>query len=537
MLKQPAEILVVDDEPQVLSMLAAVLDSPSRRCLTASSAREALDLLCRHDIAVIVSDIAMPEMTGMELLARIRSIRPQTPTILITGAGSSMLAKEAIRRGAFDYIEKPFDIDELRRMVDAAVVAARDRGWADNGAEPPLHDPLTGLMSHRAFVEELGRLRARCRRSNQPVTLLLLDIQRFRAVNELFGHICGDRLLEQVAARLRGLSRAADVVARYAWDQFVIAMPDTPAESARSLADRCIQAIGRAPFDCHGNEIRCQISIGLAECESGFIENEADLLRRSGEALAEAKARGGNAVVSWSELAPRDPEALRPDLPGILEMRRRFQSLEVHLKQAYLESTRAIVAAVEAKDPYTEKHSLTVAHYASAFARHLDLPAAQVDTISIAAILHDVGKIGVPDSILTKPDRLTDEEFALVKRHPVMGVQILEHISFLRAEIPIILHHHERWDGRGYPANLAGESIPLGARILHVADALDAMLSVRSYKNSYPLTHVIAELERCAGSQFDPEIVRRAVEWIKANGDQVVYPRDRERIVPCLTPT
>jgi diguanylate cyclase (GGDEF)-like protein len=532
---RPAEILVVDDEPAICSMLVEALKGPARQCAAANSACEALALLCDHPFDLIVSDVSMPEMTGLELMTQARAIRPDCQTILISGVGTPTIAKQAIRQGAFDYIEKPFDLEELRDVVDSAVAAgsggvnATVSSDEDNGAG--MRDPLTGLWNHRRFVEELGALRARCRRSNQPLSVLIVDINQFRLVNERYGHIRGDLLLREVGKRLKSSSRDGDVVARYAWDQFAIALPDTPGEAAQVVAARCLGAVSQ-PIGCGGQPVHCVISIGLAECESGFIENETDLLRRAGEALAEAKNRGGNVVVSWSELAERHCQGPRPDLPGVEAMRREFHRVQAQLKQSYLESTRALVAAVEAKDPYTEKHSLTVSHYAASFARHMGLPAAMIDAIATAGILHDVGKIGIPDSILTKPGRLTDDELALVKRHPVMGIHILEHISFLRAELPIILHHHEWYDGRGYPEGLAGERIPLGARILHLADTLDAMLSVRSYKGSYPLAFAISELRRCSGGQFDPKLAERAIEWIESHPEQIVYPHERHRILP-----
>jgi len=173
-----------------------------------------------------------------------------------------------------------------------------------------------------------------------------------------------------------------------------------------------------------------------------------------------------------------------------------------------IESTRAMVAAVDARDPYTRAHSVSVAAYAVAIGRRMGLSAAAVESLRKAALLHDVGKIGVPDAILTKPGPLTAEEFNTVKRHPEIAIEILGHLSVFAEQLPLILHHHERYDGRGYPAGLAGERIPLGARILAVADALDTMLSQRTYKPAYNVDQVRAELIACSGRQFDPAVVQ-----------------------------
>ncbi|MGD2107845.1 MAG: HD-GYP domain-containing protein [Phycisphaerae bacterium] len=179
-----------------------------------------------------------------------------------------------------------------------------------------------------------------------------------------------------------------------------------------------------------------------------------------------------------------------------------------------MESTQALVAAVDARDPYTRAHSVTVAAYADAIARHMNIPARTITTIRAAGLLHDIGKIGVPDAILTKPGPLDDAEFALMKRHPQTAVDILGHVSFLREERPLILHHHERFDGNGYPAGLSKERIPLGARVLAVADALETMLSARSYKAPFAVGRVRDELVSGAGSQFDPNVVDATLRWL-----------------------
>lgn len=184
------------------------------------------------------------------------------------------------------------------------------------------------------------------------------------------------------------------------------------------------------------------------------------------------------------------------------------------LRRAVLESTRALVAAVEAKDKYTQQHSLTVKMYSRWIAQAMGLGEDAIESLETAALLHDIGKIGIPDAILTKPGPLTAEEYEIVKRHPRIGVDILSHSSHLQRELPLILHHHERVDGRGYPDGLEGDAIPLGARILNVADSLDAMLSQRSYRKPLTLEQAREELRRNRGSQFDAEVVDATMQWL-----------------------
>ena len=191
------------------------------------------------------------------------------------------------------------------------------------------------------------------------------------------------------------------------------------------------------------------------------------------------------------------------------------EMMDTHLRRSYLESTRALVAAVEAKDAFTERHSSRVARYCRLIAERLGLSRSHTESIATSAMLHDIGKIGVPDAILNKPGPLREAEFDIVRRHPSIAIEILGHTTFLNEELPYILHHHERYDGTGYPAGLAGEQIPLGARILAVADSLDAMLSTRSYKAPLTLRRAKIELVRCKGKQFDPKVIDATMAWLE----------------------
>ena len=191
------------------------------------------------------------------------------------------------------------------------------------------------------------------------------------------------------------------------------------------------------------------------------------------------------------------------------------QRIREQLHHAREESTRALVAAVEAKDPFTVRHSDNVARFSEQIAKRLSVAPRQLETLRRAATLHDVGKLGIPDAILQKPGPLTDEEFECIRRHPRIGTDILSHVSHLSDELPLILQHHERYDGTGYPAGLKEDEIFFGARVLAVADALDAMLSRRSYKEPYPIDRAIHELRTGANHQFDPVVASTAVDWLE----------------------
>ncbi len=187
-----------------------------------------------------------------------------------------------------------------------------------------------------------------------------------------------------------------------------------------------------------------------------------------------------------------------------------------------LEFAGALVQTVEAKDPYTRRHSEHVTHYAIGLAEFAGLEPVLHDSISLAALLHDVGKIAVPDAILTKPAELTSQEFAFVLQHPDTGADILGNISLMSVQAEMVRQHHERWDGAGYPHRLAGEAISVGGRLLNIADSMDAMLMKRTYKDCYPVERMLDELDRCAETQFDPELARLAIQWCEQDPSRLI---------------
>jgi diguanylate cyclase (GGDEF)-like protein len=343
---------------------------------------------------------------------------------------------------------------------------------------------------------------------------MMLDLDRFRDCNERHSPKFGDYVLKWFAGILESIGRESDIVTRYQSDRFIMALPSATASQAIELADRCRRAMLQEPVIIKGQSYETTVSIGVVESTLGFIETEHQLIRRARIALEHAKHEGGNRTINWSELIAAQPQRQGLGQLTLHGISHRVERIRQQLRCTYVESTRALVAAVEAKDPYTREHSLTVSIYAEAIGKRMKLNAPMLETLRAAALLHDMGKIGVPDAILTKPGRLTPEEFDVVKRHPQTALEILGHVSFLNDERPLILHHHEHYDGQGYPAGLCGDRIPIGARILAVADALEAMSSPRSYKAAFGLDQVRRELTAGAGHQFDPAVAQETLNWL-----------------------
>jgi len=362
-------------------------------------------------------------------------------------------------------------------------------------------DPLTKLSNRRGFRELLDLELERARRGETAMTVLLGDVDHFKEVNDRSGHHVGDAALQRVARLFEHGKRQIDGAARVGGEEFALILPDTDGEGAFVIAERLRCAL-REEFS--EDTVAITISFGVASYPQ-HGETAASLLRAADEALYGAKESGRNRTMLHSpflrgqdraEGEPRDIEA------------ERFIAVMLDLAEA-----------VDLRFSGSARHSETVGRYAEMMARELGLPEWRIGRVRLAGMLHDIGKVGVPDSILSKPGKLTDEELATIRRHPELGAQILEHASFadVRAWVGA---HHERPDGGGYPLGLRGEALPLEARILAVADAYEAMTSDRSYRSSIGQAAARAELKRCAGSQFDPLVVEAFLRCLERESDR-----------------
>jgi len=540
--EQKAKVLIVDDEPEIGALLADKLAGNRIQCQTASDPLHALEMVGDDQIDVLISDVIMPGMTGFELLQKVRATSPNTRVILITGVGNTDWVKQALRYGAFDYLDKPLNLQYLHERVLQAITIETPPYAAPFSQPPPQMektDPLTGLLTHRHFMEQFIELTTQCQQDGSPMALCLLDIDQFREINSSDGFLAGDTALKRLAEKIRHLVRTADIVARYGGDEFVILLPRADLKAAWSLAERIRNNLSNEPIVLNPSDRKLTLSIGLVEVQPHKPTATLEYLDRATEAVYHAKLTAPGAVVAWSENLTdlHGGNLLSPDADSIEQMVRRFRQLNQRLTTATIESTRALAAAVEARDPYTKWHSLRVANLAQVLAQELKLPHQQIQIIYSAGLLHDIGKIGIPDSVLTKQGPLTDREYELIKQHPRIGANILEQTSFFHAQLPLILHHHERFDGQGYPDGLNGQRIPLGARVLQVADSIEAMISARSYKDSYPLKRVVSELRRCSGAQFDPMVAELAVKTLQNRPLETILPTFYEKAVATTVET
>ncbi len=348
-------------------------------------------------------------------------------------------------------------------------------------------DPLTGAYNHRFFQERVSVEVDRARRSGEPFTVALLDIDDFGSVNERMGHSRGDQCLVRVSELVRMHERVTDTVCRLGGDEFALIMPATDSASAVERIQQIQEAIA---VDRELDGCISTASVGIATYPDHASDRTA-LVAKADGALYWAQATGVGQVVVYDDDVV---EALSPE-----------ERLHLTEEQSYMSTVESLAAAVDARDRYTQFHSRNVARLASVLALELGFDENRVKLIEIAGLLHDVGKIGISDTILRKPGRLTDEERLKIEEHPDLGQRILSATIF-KEILPWVLSHHERWDGSGYPQGLVGEEAPLEARILSVCDAYDAMVSDRPYRNGLPPRDAVLEIERNLGTQFDPYI-------------------------------
>jgi diguanylate cyclase (GGDEF)-like protein len=320
----------------------------------------------------------------------------------------------------------------------------------------------------------------------------MIDVDDFGMVNNKFGHQVGDAVLAAIPKAFVRSIRAGDVAARYGGDEFAVILPETDIEGAATLAERACEAISSLLVVENGATVCVQASIGVAALPY-HADTRESLIRAADRAAYAAKHAGKCRVARPEDVEPTlayDPSALAEQL-----------------KHANLATVTALAAAVDAKDPYTQGHSQRVSTYGGVLARAMHLAEEAVARIELAGLLHDVGKIGVPDAILAKPSALTVQEYTTIKHHALIGERMLASVPFLQDVLPAVRHHHERWDGNGYPDGLSGGDIPLDAAILGVADALDAITSSRTYRPAQGWDDARTRILEGTGIQFHPGVV------------------------------
>ncbi|MBN1758479.1 MAG: response regulator [Chitinispirillaceae bacterium] len=463
-------ILIVDDEISICEVLGQFLRREGYTVSIASSGEEGLSILRGGDVHLIISDIKMPGMSGVDLLKQIKADSLSLPVLMTTGFPTLDTAIEALKLGAYDYMTKPFHLEEIGEKVRRAFQSRKLQ--EENllfSRLVSLHE-VTKTLASTLEVQELN-----CKFLDFSLrmikadggSLLLVDQAGKLAITET----AGDHY-EPAFWLARPFVAVSRLVAQQQEAVLINAQEPLPDERLLPLPGGC----------------RSMISFPLKT--PSRVIGVLNLLRNDAhDPFAGLDLEIINVLASQASIS--------------IENVRLYHNI----RDNYLKTIRAFALAVEAKDEYTHGHSENVMKYTVVLAKHLGLPEHELELVKYAGLLHDIGKIGISENILNKAGRLTSQEFEEIKRHPELGARIISDVPFLKSLVPMVLHHHEFYNGSGYPLKIAGNAIPFGARILSVADAYEAMTSDRPYRKSLTQSVAFSILNDERGKQFDPHIV------------------------------
>ncbi len=359
-----------------------------------------------------------------------------------------------------------------------------------------IKDDLTGLFSHGYFQRYLTEQIEAAQISKKPLSLLFIDIDYFKYFNELYGHQSGDEVLKLISEKIQNYVCAPHIAARYGGDEITVLMPNTTEEEAKHFAEKIRSEIEAENVNKFAEIKKITVSIGIS-CFPTTAKDKNELIKCADDALYRAKSLYKNRVETYQSV--------------LEELKNEIDDDDIEI----ISSMKTFISIINTKDKYTYRHMERVVMYCGLIAEELNLSEEDRKALKYSAYLHDIGKINIDKHILNKKMPLTDEEWNIFKKHPGDGVDILRPVQSLSHVLPIILHHHEKFGGGGYPGNLAGKEIPYLARVLTVVDCFDAMTSNRPYSIAKSFNEGIQELIACSEKQFDPQIVKAFIKVVR----------------------
>ncbi|HLV19496.1 MAG TPA: HD domain-containing phosphohydrolase [Polyangiaceae bacterium] len=476
-------MLVVDDEKFIRDILADFLGMEGYVVRTAEDGSSAMNELRQARYDMVISDLKMPRMGGLELLREVERTHPDTLTVIMTGFGTVETAIDAMKRGAYDYILKPFKVEEIVHIVQRGL--EKRRLTAENLR---LREALSLYKVSEAIAASLSLDEVIATVTDSALNEVRADVVYTWLDDGEGGYF--QRTLEHSASLppstdFGALSPEA-IVPRLTMGEPVVEQAARVLELYGSEPDRPVHSIAIVPLKMRERLIGW-IAVASMTASKRFDEGHRKML---------------------SIVASRAAAAI--------ENARLYEDLQATFQQ----TIQSLARTIDKMDRYTAGHSERVAKYAVNLARWLGLPEDQIEIVRHSALMHDIGKVGCVMN-LNKPGKLTQDEYEIFKKHPVYGRDILDPIKFLQPVIPGVHLHHERWDGRGYPLGLAGQDIPIIARIIAVADTYDAMTSDRAYRRALPHEVTVNEIIRCSSSQFDPDIAGTFTDRIDELRDEL----------------
>jgi diguanylate cyclase (GGDEF)-like protein/putative nucleotidyltransferase with HDIG domain len=523
MSKEKISILVAENSPPDVDIIKSTLGKYDDVKFTIDTAYSSMDVLnkavdSKFDLLLVNQDKRGTK--GIKMLQEITKRKLGVPVIVIVAEGDEKLGVKAMDKGAYDYLTKK-EVKTvalnraIRRVMQRKKLESDIRESFNKLEKLAIKDGLTGLYNHRHFREVLNKEYKKAKRHMQPLSCIMIDLDYFKVVNDNYGHQFGDFVLAQSAQILKRLVRDTDFVARYGGEEFFILLPNTYLPGAFILGERIRSLFADNKFRKEDISERVTISAGISSTSDNNVVSDEDLIANADKALYRAKWRGRNNVCYFEEIEYDETVSLKEEVKKVDDFHSRLDSLNENMKETCIESAHDILREIESGWDYINEHSVRVSRYAERLTRELLFSEDEINVVKRAALLHDIGMVGINSSIIKKEGKLTDKEYNLIKRHSNIGVRIIERTKLFQKELPIILHHHERFDGNGYPHHLKGEAIPCGARILAIAEAYDVMRSDTIYKKADSMEKSISELKQCAGTQFDPKLVNAFVKVIE----------------------
>jgi diguanylate cyclase (GGDEF)-like protein/putative nucleotidyltransferase with HDIG domain len=400
--------------------------------------------------------------------------------------------------GSFTYDDRAL-VESVTLETGTALQNARLYQEARHRAD---RDSVTGLLNHRAIQERLNAELTKARRAQTEFSVVMMDLNNFKFFNDTYGHPTGDEVLRTVARHLREVCRESDVVGRYGGDEFIALLPQTNPAGAQDFAARVAARLGEQHFQADsGSRIPIEMAFGWAIFPRD-ADSALELLTAADANLYEYKHSDG---------LSRTPSRLEASEQGRIEVRK----LKDRAAGGSFGVLDALVTAIDNKDHYTRRHSEEVTHYSLLVARELGYSEEALRAVRISGLLHDVGKIAVPDEILRHPGQLGKDEWEIMQQHPSFGALIVKDLPHLDEVLDGVRHHHERWDGKGYPDGLAEENIPKMGRLLAVGDCFSAMTTNRPYRKAFAPEDALREIERSMSVQFDPVIATTFIKVMR----------------------
>jgi putative nucleotidyltransferase with HDIG domain len=488
-MNQTHRVLIVDDEYYICDMIAEMLARDSDYAvMSETDPHRALEVLGSQPFDLVLTDLVMGEKSGMEIMQAALETNPEVIIIMMTGHPTVENAIRAVKRGAYDYLVKPFKLDLLRTTIERGL---RKQELARENVH------LKELLALYQLTEVMGASASIDRTLNKLLKLTLNEFSADAATVLLHERTPLDRFVVKAFQERSGVNVDLEFL-RGNTPHSTVALTRKDVEIESIEEDQPVT--GDAVLGGPGlhSLVSCPLQAG------GKVLGVLNLVQRAAyRELSTGEIQSLKIIASKAAYAMSNAE------------------LYDDLQESYLSTISAFAAAIEARDNYTRGHTERVTYLCELIARELGWDDERLVTVSMGALLHDVGKIGVPDRVLNKKGPLEPEERELMQRHPELGARMIEDIEFLKPCLPFILSHHERWDGAGYPQGLKGEAIPIEGRILAVADTLDAILTNRPYRGAGTIGKAVSELTKFAGIQFDPQIVKVFLELLETNRDRI----------------